>query len=705
MDTGQGTTAREGWGADPALAGVGTAAPAAAPRRVVVIGAGPRGTSAVERIVSRAAAAERSARAEGGPAAGAGLGGAPRVRIDVVDPHEPGPGHVWATDQSRLFLMNTPSFYPTASPGFSFEDFRAAGGGEAELSEEEAAELEALGRNEFPPRALYGAYLRELWRRVVALAAATPSVDGPHHHARSAVAVDPEVTGGYRVVLDDGTVLHADEVVLALGHVPARLSPEQEAVGRASAGLGAGYLPPHVPADVDHSVFPAGEAVLVRGMGLNFFDLMIALSVGRGGRFESTGEPAGRALRYVPSGEEPVLVAGARRGAPYRAKSVGDSFVPHGVNLRHLSYERVVAAAGHGVAGRVRGTVDFDRHVWPLLQRDVVEHYYRALAQAEPHLFGGGPDGFLEELAQILDAPADIGDEVWTIRVRDLLREAAPEAEFFDIRSLARPFAGVGHTSAEGHAQAVIELLEADAAGAARGEADPEHLAIGALHAGRLLAKRLVAEGIVDERSVAVQVRGWFEPLVEGLASGPPLERIEQLAALARAGLVKIVGPEPAYDFDDERGVFAVSSPWVQAPPIEARWMVEAMMPANRVAVTDSALLRGTLASGLGRPRRRVTADGEEVPGSGLDVSGADRRLVGADGSVRENLHVLGLQLSSVQWGTAIAAEAGAGPHAGGLSLADADAVAASILTRAGIETPPAAGEAPDAAWPGWVLA
>jgi hypothetical protein len=665
---------------------------------VVVIGAGPRGTSVVERLVSRAAAAH----AAGDPVR--------RLNLTVVDPHHPGSGHVWDRGQNRDFLMNTPSFYPTVAPerahpvdaqrpsrleentgaapdfvvpteapGLSFEQFRITGGDGAELTDVERNELGALTRGSYPPRALYGAYLDHVWQRCVDRAAALPLLDGPYHVPATAVAIE-RAAGHHRVHLDDGRVLHADRVVLAVGHVPARLTPEQEAVGRAVVEAGCGYVPPHVPADLDHSRFPAGEEILVRGMGLNFFDLMIALTKGRGGRFEESGLGPGRALRYVPSGREPVLVAGSRRGTPYLAKSVADAFVPRAVHLRHLTYDRVVGAARKGATGRTPGSVDFERHVWPLLQRDVVEHYYRTLASTSPELFASGPDRFLSELAEVLDHPADIGDEVWTVKVQDLLRQAAPEAGWFDVADLARPFHSVGHTSEAGHAAAVLEWLEKDAAQAHLGEDCPDRQAVGALHAGRLLTKRLVAEGFIDETSVALQVRGRFEPIVEGLASGAPVQRTEELAALVRAGLVRILGPEPTYTFDDEAGRFVASSPWVQGVQETARWMVEAMMPANRVAVTASPLLRDLQASGLGRPHPRTTTDGEIVPGSGFDVVGPDHRLVGADGVASDGIHVLGLQLSSVQWGTAIAAEAGGGPDDGGRTLADADAVALAVL-------------------------
>ena len=48
-----------------------------------------------------------------------------------------------------------------------------------------------------------------------------------------------------------------------------------------------------------------------------FIDLMVLLTEGRGGRFVERGDGA---LRYLPSGFEPHLVAGSRRGVPYHAK-------------------------------------------------------------------------------------------------------------------------------------------------------------------------------------------------------------------------------------------------------------------------------------------------------------------------------------------------------------------------------------------------
>ncbi|WP_290657413.1 hypothetical protein, partial [Kocuria sp.] len=53
---------------------------------------------------------------------------------------------------------------------------------------------------------------------------------------------------------------------------------------------------------------------------------------------------------------------------------------------------------------------------------------------------------------------------------------------------------------------------------------------------------------------------------------------------------------------------------------------------------------------------------------------------VGDKDAVEPGIHVIGLQLSSVQWGVSIAAEAGAPAHLGARTIADADAIAREIL-------------------------
>lgn len=126
-------------------------------------------------------------------------------------------------------------------------------------------------------------------------------------------AADGEPEGTQSVLLDNGTLIDGlDAVVLAQGHLPVRRSRRQRELGGFARANGLGYVVPANPADVDLSPVRPGETVALLGLGLNFFDYMALLTLGRGGRFvrRSGG------LVYLPSGREPRLVAGSRRGCP-----------------------------------------------------------------------------------------------------------------------------------------------------------------------------------------------------------------------------------------------------------------------------------------------------------------------------------------------------------------------------------------------------
>ncbi|MBD8044761.1 FAD/NAD(P)-binding protein [Arthrobacter sp. Sa2BUA2] len=637
--------------------------------RVAVIGAGPRGVSVLDRLLARYLELPADER--------------PALEIRMVDPFTPGPGHVWRTNQSRLFLMNTPCLFPTVAPapdqgfapsvsGLSFGEWAQAMAEDpaVTLSAGDLEEIARLDPGDFPTRAVYGRYLEWTYTR---LAAAAEQAGAAVVHHRTEVLSLTRNTAGFTLELAGEADLSADVVVLAVGHLPAALNPEQSRLSDAAARLGLRYLPPAVPSDADFSVLPAGEHVLVRGLGLNFFDIMAQVTLGRGGRFVPTGEPAGRSLRYEPSGREPVLVAASRRGTPYRAKAKLQSYLPKSVNLRWFTRE---AAGSFAVEGIQPG---FDHDFWPLLHRDAIWAYYSTLARTAPGCLTVPAGDFLRDL----EAALTVDGPDWDPAKEEVLQRCVPAEHRTSLEALAqplgrRPFSGAADVDA-----AVLAYLEADAAGSAKGEDDPLKMAIGALNAGRSVLKAVVADGGLSEESWLTELRGWFEPLVEGLASGPPPERIEQLAALTRAGLVHFVGPDPRFDVDEARAVFTASSPW-SPQEYAATTVVEAMMPANRVSASLSPLLEGMLHRGLARPKVMMAADGTPVMTSGLDVSLPPYRPLDIKGEPQPDLYVLGLQLSSVQWGTAIAAEAGAPADAGARTLRDADDIAAAILAGSG---------------------
>lgn len=649
-----------------------------------MIGAGPRGTSVLERLLANWAPARPGA----------------TLHIDVIDPYPAGPGHVWQPGQSRLYLMNTQSFYPTVIPedpdlarplaGHTFDRWRELQRERPHpaLTAEERAELSGLGAADFPSRALYGRYLRSTVEELLTRLPAGATVD---FHSTTAISVRHAAAAGtgaegdgrvkFDVGLAGGAGLTVDSVVLALGHLESRLNPEQRGLRAAAEEFGLLYLPPAAPADVDWSLVPAVKPVLVRGMGLNFFDAMGQLTEGRGGRFLPGGDGG---MSYLPSGREPLIIAASRRGTPYRAKATLAGYYPGAVTLRYCTESALAKFAEAGIRPA------FDHDLWPLLHRDALWAYYSTLARSQPGAILTEPKEFLKELEEALHPHAHSAAK-WENQVDSVLEVHLRPAHRLNLLGLAAPLAGRSFASRAELDNAVVEYLLDDARRSALGEDDPVKMTIGALHHGRAVLKTAVADGGITDESWVAGLRGWFESFVEGLASGPPALRAQQLAALVSAGVVRFVGPDPKFGVDRKAGTFTAASPWVgngaedgPGEVVQAVAMIEALAPANKVAVNDSPLLEQLLAEGLVRPRLMMTAEGTPVPTSGLDVTPHPYRPLGANGSVTDGLYVLGLQLSAVQWGTAIAAEARqkSGPvyRSGQRTLRDADEIARAIL-------------------------
>ena len=165
----------------------------------------------------------------------------------------------------------------------------------------------------FPTRRVQSVYLHWFHEQVVA---GLPShVEVVRH---TAAAVDIFDSGDRQtIVLDDGSQVTADVVVLALGHLDALPDDSGAALAAFAKEHGLAYVPSGHTAEQDLSVLTPGADVLVLGFGQAFTDLVALVTEGRGGSFAESGD--GR-LVYDPSGFEPVLHVGSRRGVPYRSK-------------------------------------------------------------------------------------------------------------------------------------------------------------------------------------------------------------------------------------------------------------------------------------------------------------------------------------------------------------------------------------------------
>ncbi|KAB1656320.1 FAD/NAD(P)-binding protein [Pseudoclavibacter chungangensis] len=656
-----------------------TSTEAPVPFRVVVVGAGPRGVSIVERI------------------AAGGLGGdAPEIEIHLVDPAPAGAGEVWRTDQSRELNMNT---YAGAVTLFTEQTTEAvlpvvAGPTLLEwadlvvehlapprLGDEHASRLRSIDPAvratfaERPPsaalvapggfldelaaveldshasRALYGAYLEWALDRATA---ALPSASSVHVHRARAVGIEP--AGHVDVVeLDDGARLVADAVVLAQGWLPSAPSPADAALRDRARGSGAVWIEPASPIDQPVERVPDGVDVLVRGLGMGFFDTVTLLTVGRGGRHELGTDGASV---YVPSGREPRFHAASGRGLPFRAKSRYGSLPPAG------GHERLRA-----VVPRLHGTVDFVRDLRPALRRDALDAYYATLHRTNPAAFTAP----LEVVLGIVESRADDLDEL-DRALRDVVPDAADR--FDPVAATTLP-AGRFASSDALHDE-IVARLRADLVEAERGHDSPIKVGLWSLASARAAVSRVAAFDGLDAEDAAGPLHEFMQ--IGNLAgSGPPAQRIRELLALVDAGLVTFVGPRPIVDIDEATGRFVMSSPDVEAEPVTAPVLIDAWVRPHDVRTTRDELLRRLVEDGRARPFARVSGLGGRVPTSAVDVDPVTSRIVHGDGTTDERIRLIGVPLATSRRDTLISPM----PGTRATMLVETDAVAADLLAQA----------------------
>ncbi|GAX52653.1 FAD/NAD(P)-binding protein [Streptomyces olivochromogenes] len=536
---------------------------------LVIVGAGPRGTGLIERIAANA------------PELYAGSG----LDIHLVDPHPPGAGRIWREAQSPLLWMNS-----HAEDVTMFTDETVVMDGPVRPGPT-LHEWAAIDGRTFADRQLQGAYLG--WVHEQAVAALPPDV-AVHHHPCRALRVSGPREGRQQVWLEGRPrPLLADLVVLALGHLDAELDEEQRELASYAHAHDLVHLPPDFTADSDLSSLAAGEPVLVRGFGLAFVDLMVLLTEGRGGRYDGD--------TYLPSGREPVLYVGSRRGVPYHSK-IGYDWTGERPPLPRFFGPAEVDA----LLARPDG-FDFRRDVWPSIEKELGFAHYHRLFTVHPERTGIAWTDFEEKYAAGEAAEREA-----------LVASAVPDpADRLDLAALDRPLDGVRYASHEEFQDGLRAYVEGDLSR----RHDPENSPDLAVFLGLLsVYGQLIRLGDVGP---------WWHGFFSYLASGPPGPRLRQMLALSRAGVVRFVGADMAVVAED--GVFRASSVTVPGETVEARALVEARLPEPTVGRALDPLLR------------ELHADGAvETPEGLLRVDRSDGRILDRGGRPHPRRFALG---------------------------------------------------------------
>ncbi|WP_051386300.1 FAD/NAD(P)-binding protein [Actinokineospora inagensis] len=634
---------------------------------VCVVGMGPRGLSVLERICANAKDFPRV-----------------ELTVHVVDPHHPGAGAVWRTSQDNHLLLNTVasqvSMFTDGSVDmagrleegpslYEWARFLVLMGGGEGYPPEVLTQARTLGPDDYPSRAFYGHYLKWVFRRVVRQSPGTVRVEVHRSRAVSLEDATGTADGLQTVLLEDGTRLDClAAVVLAQGHVPVRPSEGERALAGYAAEHGLTYLLPSNPADVDVAAIHPGTAVALRGLGLNFFDHIALFTLGRGGRFERVDGK----LVYHPSGREPKLYAGSRRGIPYHARGENEK----GPSGRHdplvitpevIAGLRARAAAGTGI--------DFRAELWPLIAKEAETVYYSALltrrdCQCVAARFR---DRYL--------------DHAWGDPAEAALLDEfdVPATDRWDWDRIATPYRGQVFTDQAGFQAWLLAYLGRDADDARAGNVtNPLKAALDVLRDLRNEIRLVVDHNGLSGQSHRDHLDRHYTPLNAFLSIGPPAARIEQTVALIEAGVLQVMGPDVRVRVDHDEPGFLLESPAVPGSVVRAEVLIEARLQEIDLRRTADPLLARMLATGQCRPHRVPSADGGSYETRGLAVTKRPYHVIDVDDHPHPRRFALGVPTESVHWVTA----AGIRPGVNSVTLGDADAIS---LTCLGFAAAPAA--------------
>ncbi|USS88370.1 FAD/NAD(P)-binding protein [Fructilactobacillus hinvesii] len=609
--------------------------------KIALIGAGPRGILLLDSLLHHFKPNQK-------------------IQVEWFDAAPLG-GNVWDPAQDHHLIMNSPAqlvtlFNDEQSPtvtGPTFyqwtqsenaTDFIKSNGLDPQL----ITLANQLGPNDYAPRALFGAYAQWVTQTIIQRCPANLTVTS---HATNVENVTTKAVQAI-ITTTNHEQFAVDRVVLSTGNTPSELSADEQSLQKYATANQLTYVAPELPEEADFATIQPGATVVIRGMGLSFFDYLTRLTISRGGHFK---RHANHQLEYQPSGREPRIVAGSRRGVPYYPKPLNQEEIGE---TNHFYFLNDVTVQNNLVNGHLPGSCFI-----ALLQAEIELRYYQLLIQ----------ERYLEldqqQFTQAFVAAAD--------RNHFVAETAIQPDDRFDWDHVLNPVAGTKITTTKDYQHTLLNWMDQVMTDAALGSKHaPLTGALAIVIELRPFLQHLVVDGFFTPDDYVHSFLQQFNAASGFLTAGPPLLRYEQLAALMRAGVVTILGPQ--LRVLGAQGKFQAFSHFYPNEPVAADAVLEARVPSMKLAHTASPVLHNLLEQGAVQPARYPLTDGTNYDSGAVDVDFASYRAWQADGTLSPNLYVWGLPLSGKEWMTTALPHPLAHDH----NFAVADRIATHLLAQ-----------------------
>ena len=305
--------------------------------------------------------------------------------------------------------------------------------------------------------------------------------------------------------------------------------------------------------------------------------------------------------------------------------------------------------------------------------RDAHTEYYRTLARVRPA-------ALLAPLAELLTAidTADLAahaspDDIVPVSAALTQRLKHMTTEPFVMEHFIDPLNHTDTLPLTALNQQVTQSMTRDIAQAVAARNAPVKAGLWAISAGRKPVA-IATENGRGRREASLRQYMAFGQMV---GSGPPLFRTRELLALADAGYVTFLGPDPTINIErDFHGTATAFRATSHSRSVTATTLVDAFLPNPDITRPADELTRCLVQTGRIRP---FCADGVQT--SSPETDAATRRTVHPDGTLDPRLHIVGIPTGR-QWAdTTISPMPGTNPR----MLQETDLTARSLLTQAGI--------------------
>lgn len=452
-------------------------------RRICVVGAGPWGTYALERLAALLPALDRPLAVHVTVFESSGRFGAGATHNDEQVPtsylNRVASQIAFAADESTSAAdrLLPRSLRPTFAEWVRDAYVRT---GEARFD---------VRPTDTPRRYLHGLALTDMFQRYVGLLRAVRGVTVTLL-ATEVVDVEPAGTGDGFLVhhAGDGPPVEADELLLVTGHSRNRPAPGSLAAllsDRCPAGR---FRSACAPADIAPGELPPGSAVGVLGLGLTAVDLILHLTEGRGGTFVSRGEGGLLDdLTYLRSGQEPAVIVPVSPSGMFTWARAENAKAADATGRAHAGREHVgrflTPAAIDTLRQRV-GTprrlqdgevrqLDFGRHVFPLVVLEMAFVYHATLFGSRAGaLFAGAAEARYRRFLNGA-AAADSADGAIADLLAPMDREFDLVANYVTRTTAGRRVSGAGARYASTDAAGAFRRTVFGDPGAERSEQSP----------------------------------------------------------------------------------------------------------------------------------------------------------------------------------------------------------------------------------------